>query len=44
LTLLGTRLRSAVLKAPSVETRAHLNESIARIDEALTAQVQRQAY
>jgi hypothetical protein len=44
LTLLRTRLRSASPKAVSVETRAHLNESIARIDEALSAQVQRQAY
>jgi hypothetical protein len=44
LTLLRTRLRAAVPKAVSVETRAHLNESIARIDEALTAQVQRQAF
>jgi hypothetical protein len=44
LTLLRTRLRSAVPRAAAVETRAHLNESIARIDEALTAQLQRQAF
>ncbi len=44
LTLLRTRLGSAVPRAASVEARAHLNESIARIDEALTAQVQRQAF
>ncbi len=44
LTLIRTRLRAAVPKAASVETRAHFNESIARIDEALAAQVQRTAY
>jgi hypothetical protein len=41
---LRTRLASAAPKAASVETRAHLSESIARIDEALRAQVQRQAF
>jgi hypothetical protein len=44
LTLLGTRLRAAVPKAATVETRAHLNESLARIDEALSAEVQRSAF
>jgi hypothetical protein len=44
LVLLRTRLRAAAPKAATVETRAHLNESIARIDEALAAQVQRQAF
>jgi len=44
LTLLRTRLRTAAPNATSVETRAHLNESIARIDEALSAQVQRVAF
>lgn len=44
LTLLRTRSKAAAPNAASVETRAHLNESIARIDEALTAHVQRVAY
>jgi hypothetical protein len=44
LTLLRTRLRAVAPGAASVETRAHLNESIARIDEALAAQVQRMAF
>jgi hypothetical protein len=44
LTLLRARLRTAAPNATSVETRAHVNESIARIDEALSAQVQRIAF
>ena len=44
LTLLRVRLRAAAPNAASVETRAHINESIARIDEALSAQVQRIAF
>ena len=44
LVLLRTRLKAASQNASSVETRAHLNESIARIDEALTAQIQRTAF
>lgn len=44
LTILRTRLRAAVPNAGSVETRAHVNESIARIDEALSAQVERIAF
>jgi hypothetical protein len=44
LALLRTRLKAAAPNASSVETRAHLNESIARIDEALTAQIQRTAF
>jgi hypothetical protein len=44
LTLLRTRLRAAIPGATSVETRAHLNESVARIDEALSAQIQRSAF
>ena len=44
LTLLRTRLRAVAANSASVETRAHLNESIARIDEALSAQVQRLAF
>jgi hypothetical protein len=44
LTLLRGRLRAAAPNATSVETRAHLNESIARIDEALSAQMQRVAF
>ena len=44
LTLLRTRLGTAAPNATSVETRAHLSESIARIDEALSAQVQRVAF
>jgi hypothetical protein len=31
-------------KAATVETRAHLSESHARIDEALSAQMQRSAF
>jgi hypothetical protein len=44
LTLLRTRLRSAAANAGPVETRAHLNESIARIGEALAANLQRQTF
>jgi hypothetical protein len=44
LTLLRTRLAAAVPTAASVETRAHLQESLARIDEALSAQMQRSAF
>ncbi len=44
LTLLRTRLSAAMPNAATVETRAHLQESLARIDEALSAQVQRQAF
>jgi hypothetical protein len=44
LTLLRPRLRTAAAEARPVETRAHLNESIARIDEALKAVLQRQAF
>jgi hypothetical protein len=44
LTLLRARLRTAAPNATSVETRAHVNESIARRDEALAAQVQRVAF
>jgi hypothetical protein len=44
LTLLRARLAAAAAKAASVETRAHLAESMARIDEALSAQIQRSAF
>jgi hypothetical protein len=44
LTLLRTRVSGAASKAATVETRAHLSESLARIDEALSAQVQRSAF
>jgi hypothetical protein len=44
LTLLRARLRTAIPNAASVETRAHLTESVARIDEALSAQIQRSAF
>jgi hypothetical protein len=41
---LRARARAATAAAASVETRAHLNESVARIDEALRAQLQRAAF
>ncbi|HEY7447268.1 MAG TPA: zinc-dependent metalloprotease [Vicinamibacterales bacterium] len=44
LTTLRARARTATTTADSVETRAHLNESVARIDEALRAQLQRSAF
>jgi hypothetical protein len=44
LTILRTRLRAAGPNAGSVETRAHVNESIARIDAALSANVERIAF
>ena len=44
LTMLRTRLRTAAPKAADVETRAHLNESIARIEEALTARIERTSF
>ncbi len=44
LTLLRGRIGAAVAKAATVETRAHLQESLARIDEALSAQMQRSAF
>ena len=44
LTLLGARLRAATSRAGTVETRAHLQESLARINEALSAQMQRSAF
>jgi hypothetical protein len=44
LVLLRTQLRTATPLAGSVETRAHLSESIARINEALSAQMQRSAF
>jgi hypothetical protein len=44
LTLLRARVSAAASKAATVETRAHLQESLARIDEALSAQVQRSAF
>ena len=44
LTLLRARLSAATAQAATVETRAHLQESLARIDEALSAQVQRSAF
>ena len=44
LVLLRTQLRAALPQAGSVETRAHLGESVARINEALSAQVQRTAF
>ncbi len=44
LTLLRARLSAATSKAATVETRAHLQESLARIDETLAAQVQRSAF
>ena len=44
LTQLRARLGPAVAKATTVETRAHLSESIARIDEALSAEIQRSAF
>jgi hypothetical protein len=44
LVLLRTQLRTAMPQAGSVETRAHLSESIARMNEALSAQIQRSAF
>jgi hypothetical protein len=44
LALLRTRINVAAPKAANVETRAHFSESIARIDEALSAQIQRTAF
>jgi hypothetical protein len=38
------QLRTAMPQAGSVETRAHLSESIARMNEALSAQIQRSAF
>lgn len=44
LTLLRGRILAAAPKATTVETRAHLSESLARINEALSAEVQRSAF
>jgi hypothetical protein len=44
LTQLKTQLQAGVPRAGNVETRAHLQESIARIDEALAANMQRMAF
>jgi hypothetical protein len=44
LTLMRPRIAAALPKAATVETRAHLQESLARIDEALSAEVQRSAF
>ena len=44
LTQLKTNLQSGVARAGNVETRAHLQETIARIDEALSANMQRMAF
>jgi hypothetical protein len=44
LTLLRARLAPAVSRSATVETRAHLSETLARIDEALSAQIQRSAF
>ena len=41
---LRARARAATAAADSVETRAHLSESVARIDEALRAQLQRAVF
>ncbi|MBZ5553453.1 MAG: hypothetical protein LAO21_12085 [Acidobacteriia bacterium] len=38
------QLQAALAKKMSVETRAHLTESIARIDEAVKANIQRTAF
>ena len=44
LTQLRTQLQGGVARAGNVETRAHLQETIARIDEALAANMQRMAF
>jgi hypothetical protein len=41
---LKTNLQGGVARAGNVETRAHLQETIARIDEALKASMQRMAF
>lgn len=41
---LRQRLQAGVARAGNVETRAHLDETIARIDEALKANMQRTAF
>jgi len=44
LVLLRVQLRAALPQAGNVETRAHVSESIARINEALSAQIQRSSF
>jgi len=47
LTVLRTQLRATLAKpgvTMTLETRAHLNESISRIDDALKANMQRTAF
>jgi hypothetical protein len=44
LTQLRTHLQAGVARAGNVETRAHLQETVARIDEALAANMQRMAF
>ncbi|HET8546929.1 MAG TPA: zinc-dependent metalloprotease, partial [Bryobacteraceae bacterium] len=44
LTQLRTQLQAGVGRAGNVETRAHLQETVARIDEALEANMQRMAF
>ena len=44
LTQLKPRVQGAVTRAVNTETRAHLEETLARIDEVLTANMQRLAY
>ena len=44
LTTLRGQLQAALTKKMTTETRAHLNESIARIDEAMKANIQRTAF
>ena len=41
---LKTQLRQNVRRSANVETRAHLQETIARIDEALGANMQRMTF
>lgn len=44
LTELKAKLRPNVSRSDNLETRAHLQETVARIDEALTANMQRMAF
>ena len=44
LTQLKRQLQGSVARAANLETRAHLQETIARIDEALSANMQRMAF
>ncbi len=41
---LRDQLKAALAKKSAIETKAHLSESIARIDEALKANIQRTSF